>query len=93
MADPERLVDRLVSRLLGTGVAVSGLLLAAGLLAGPAAGERLLRWGIILLISTPAARVVLVAGAFGAQRQWRMFGASVGVLGLLAAGAMLGTGH
>ncbi len=90
MVDAERFVDRLVSRLLGSGVAVSGLLLAAGLMAAPPAGERLLHWGIVLLIATPVARVVLVAGAFAAQRQWRMFWASAGVLGLLAAGALLG---
>ncbi len=93
MADRERFVDRLVSRLLGTGVAVSGLLLAAGLFTAAPMGERLLHWGIVLLIATPVSRVVLLAGAFAAQKEWRMFWASAGVLGLLAAGALTGAGH
>lgn len=81
---------RRVSRLLGAGVAASGLLLAAGLMAPAGRRDSLLRAGILLLIFTPVARVALLAGTFALRKEWRMFLVSAGVLGLLGGGILLG---
>lgn len=65
----------LIGRVLRTGVVTSTVCLAIGLplsLAFPAlaAGARLLNIGILFLIATPAARVVLSMIEFILEREW-----------------------
>ena len=65
----------LIGRVLRTGVVTSIVCLAIGLplsLAGPAseAGVRLLNIGILFLIATPAARVVLSTIEYILERDW-----------------------
>lgn len=46
--------------------------------------------GILLLIATPAARVILLGVAFARLREWAFLAASVVVLAVLALGVILG---
>lgn len=81
-----------IHHLLLGGVLASALLMAAGLLVSPWArplGMASMRAGILLLILTPVLRVVRLAAGYGRARDWPFFWASLGVLGLLAAGIAL----
>jgi uncharacterized membrane protein len=62
-----------------------------GLLAGlePAG---LLDLGLLILLATPAARVLALTVAFARRREWVFAGASIAVLVILAAGVVLGLG-
>ena len=64
-------LDRLIEGLLSVGVVLSGLLLLVGLARHDPA---LLRTGILLLMWTPVARVVVVTLALVGERDW-VFGA------------------
>jgi uncharacterized membrane protein len=79
--------ERLMGRLLGLGVTVSTVLLAAGLVltfAGRAEGAAwLLDTGLIVLMATPVTRVVLACAEFTRSRDWLFAAASLGVLGVL----------
>jgi uncharacterized membrane protein len=77
---PTRL-DRAVEVVLTAGLAVSALLLLAGLLAGR---SRLLWWGILLLILTPVSRVVVVTVGLLHRRDWPFAAVSLWILGVLA---------
>jgi uncharacterized membrane protein len=64
-----------VGRLLGIGVLVSSACLAAGLVSALVVGETrfarvLLSAGLVLLMATPAARVVLSAVSYLRRRDW-----------------------
>lgn len=80
--------ERLIGRLLGLGVAVSTGLLALGLLltfiAPGDAAAALLNWGMLVLMATPATRVVLACAEFTRSREWFFALASLGVLAVLA---------
>ncbi len=81
MSGPSRL-DRVVEGVLTAGLALSGLLLLAGLLAG---NRRTLLWaGVLVLLLTPVARVVVVTVAFLQQRDWTFALVSLWILGVLA---------
>jgi uncharacterized membrane protein len=84
------LFERILGRLLWTGVGLSTALLASGLvlrLLSPDAGmlaSWLLNAGLIVLMATPATRVVLACAEFTRRREWFFALASLGVLGVLA---------
>ena len=83
-------LDAAVAGLLLLGVSVSGVLMAAGLLAGGAGGDMMILRGTLVLILTPVLRVALVAVGFALRRDWLYCVVSLGVLGLLGV-AMLKT--
>jgi uncharacterized membrane protein len=74
-ADADRGFEVAVGRLLGIGVLVSSACLAAGLVSALASGETgfpraLLSAGLVLLMATPVARVVLSAVSYLRRRDW-----------------------
>lgn len=79
--------EYLMGRLLWLGVSISTALLGVGLLwtliAPGAAATRLLHAGLLVLMATPATRVVLACGEFARTRDWLFALASLGVLGVL----------
>ena len=81
MTGPTRL-DRIVEGVLTGGLALSALLLLAGLLSG---NRRTLLWaGVLVLLLTPVARVVVVTVAFLQQRDWVFALVSIWILAVLA---------
>jgi uncharacterized membrane protein len=81
-------LEVLIGRVLRAGVVASSLCIACGLaifLVVPDAGSALLNVGILLLIATPAARVVLSIVAFGIERDWPFVALTTIVLAELAA--------
>lgn len=80
VAGPTRL-DGAVEVVLTLGLALSGLLLLAGLLAGQG---RLLWAGMLVLLLTPAARVVVVTVGLVQRRDWVFALVSIWILGVLA---------
>lgn len=46
--------------------------------------------GVLALIATPAARVVVLAWQFARRREWAMTAVSLAVLGILTCGVVLG---
>lgn len=84
-------LELLIGRVLRIGVTVSSVFLAAGLAAAlvhPGSGTTLLNIGIIVLICTPAARVVLSIFEYLMERDWVFFGLTGIVLLELIAGAV-----
>jgi uncharacterized membrane protein len=75
-----RALERTVEVALTAGVAVSGLLLVAGLVLGSATP---LWWGVLLLIVTPLVRVVVVTVGLVLDHDWLFAGVSLFVLGVL----------
>lgn len=82
-----------VARALGTGTAVSGILLAAGLLAPAPLGPRLILAGITVMVATPFARVLVLTVALGRRREWPFMWAGILVLVLLSLSIVLGRVH
>ena len=68
---------------LKVGLAVSTTLLVAGLLSG---FDGPLRWGVLLLMLTPVARVLVVTVALAVERDWTFTVVSLFVLAVLASG-------
>ena len=84
---------RFAGAALRVGVWASVAIMAAALVLSvlrPGRGETLAWLGVAVLVATPLLRVVFLAAAFARGRQWRLLAASVAVLGLLAAGIVLG---
>jgi uncharacterized membrane protein len=75
-----RTLERIVEAALTAGVAVSGLLLVAGLVLGSAAP---LWWGVLLLILTPVVRVLVVTVGLILDHDWLFASVSLFVLGVL----------
>ena len=75
-----RMLERIVEVALTAGVAVSGLLLVAGLVLGATAP---LWWGVLLLMVTPVARVLVVTVGLILDHDWLFAGISLFVLGVL----------
>ena len=74
-AEGDRGFEVAVGRLLGIGVLISSTCLAAGLVMALARGDNgpartLLSAGLVLLMATPAARVVLSAISYLRRRDW-----------------------
>jgi len=80
LTGPSRL-DRLVEMVLTGGLAVSALLLLTGLLSGR---PRLLWLGVLALLLTPVARVVVVTGGLLLRRDWFFAAVSLWIMGVLA---------
>jgi uncharacterized membrane protein len=83
-----RSLDARLGRVLGVGVVASTSLLAVGLVIaffrpGPVSSW-LLQAGLVLLMATPVARVVVSAVEFARLREWFFAGACLGVLAVLA---------
>jgi len=76
---PTRL-DRAIEVTLTSGLAASALLLVLGL---PLGRQDLLRWGILLLMLTPVARVVIVTIGLFARRDVVFAGISLWILVIL----------
>jgi uncharacterized membrane protein len=73
-ASAERL-ERILGRVLGVGVSVSSICLAAGLLTTLAGGgsvvaRALLHAGIVVLLATPVVRVAVSSVGYARQRDW-----------------------
>lgn len=83
----DRELGALVHRLLFWGVAASGALVAAGLLAARSA---VVEAGLVLLMATPVARVAALAWFFGRKGETRFAAISGSVLALLGLGLALG---
>lgn len=77
-------MERAVEVALTAGVAVSGLLLVAGLLLGTTAP---MWWGVLLLIATPVLRVLVVTIGLVLDHDWLFVGVSLFVLGVLLSSA------
>jgi uncharacterized membrane protein len=83
-------LETTLGRVLGTGVMLSTLALAAGLVSALALGESpltttLLTAGVVLLISTPIARVVISCLTYLRRRDWTFVVLTLIVLGELLA--------
>ncbi len=86
-----------LGRTLGAGTALATVLLALGLLlqlAGAHAGlsDRLARTGLIVLMATPVARVVISVAEYAGQRDWPFLALTLTVLGMLMVSFLLGVG-
>jgi uncharacterized membrane protein len=81
--DRARSLERVIETALGAGVAMSGMLLVAGLVLGSSAP---LRWGIVLLMLTPVGRVVTLTLGLALQRDWPFMLVSLWVLGVMLTG-------
>lgn len=79
-------MERAIEAVLTGGLLVSGLLLVAGLSLGT---ENALRWGVILLMLTPVARVLILTVGLIHERDWPFALVSLFVLAVLAAGILL----
>lgn len=79
-------LEKLIEAVLGAGLALSAALLGAGLLLGRA---ELLRLGLLLLMSTPAARVVVLTFGLLAERDWLFALVSFWILAVLASSLAL----
>ncbi|MBA2354278.1 MAG: DUF1634 domain-containing protein [Acidobacteria bacterium] len=81
--------ERLLGHTLGLGVAVSTALLAVGLLwslvAPDPIADALLNVGLLVLMATPVARVVLSCAEYVRRRDWFFAASSLGVLAVLGA--------
>ncbi len=84
MSSHARTLERVVEVALTAGVAVSGLLLVAGLLLGSPAT---MWWGVLLLIATPVLRVLVVTIGLVLDHDWPFVGVSLFVLGVLLSSA------
>ena len=76
-------LDRAIEAVLTAGVLASGGLLLAGFAFGR---EGLLRWGILLLMATPVARVVVVTLGLLHEKDWLFTLVSLWILAVLASG-------
>lgn len=85
MAGVERL-ERIVELVLSGGLAISTVLLLAGLGLG---SDAPLRWGILLLMVTPVVRVVVVTVGLAQERDWLFTLLSLFVLGVLFSGILV----
>jgi hypothetical protein len=79
LAGPSRL-DRVVEIVLSAGLLLSALLLLAGLLAGR---PGVLWLGVLVMLLTPVARVVVVTAGLLLRRDWIFAAVSLWILGVL----------
>ena len=91
MTDTAARLERVIAIVLRAGMTTSSICLAAGLVlafAGPAAGaDLLLHGGIIILLATPVARVLISIVEYVRQRDWRFAALTALVLMELMASA------
>ena len=79
-------LEDVIEKALKVGLALSTGLLVVGLILNAAA---LLRWGILLLMLTPVARVAVVTVGLALERDWTFTIVSFAVLAILASGIWL----
>jgi uncharacterized membrane protein len=82
-------LERAVEVTLATGLGLSATLLVLGLVLGR---QDVLRWGMILLMLTPVARVVVVTVGFLWRREVLFGLVSLWILGILAMSMSVGLG-
>lgn len=82
----ETRLDRAVEAVLSGGLLLSAALLVGGLLLG---SEPALRWGVMLLMATPAARVVVLTVGLLLRRDWAFALVSLWILSVLAASVLV----
>ena len=80
MSSATSALDRTIEVVLMGGLAVSAVLLVAGVALDR---EVLLRWGILVLMATPVARVVVVTIGMLRERDWLFAAISVWILSVL----------
>lgn len=95
MADAR--LERWLGTTLGAGTIVATALLALGLmlqLAGVSAGlsDWLSRVGLIVLMATPVARVVISVAEYAGQRDWPFLALTLAVLAMLLVSVLIGVG-
>ena len=83
MRSPDLRLERAIEVALTGGVLTSGLLLLLGLTTGPLA---LLRWGVVLLMLTPVARVLVLTVGLFHERDYLFGVLSLWILAVLASG-------
>ena len=76
-------LEDVIEKALTVGLALSTGLLLVGLILDAAT---LLRWGIVLLMLTPVARVAVVTVGLALERDWTFTIVSFAVLAILASG-------
>ncbi len=86
-------LERILGRVLLAGVIASTIILAAGLLLwmtarGAAAGEHLLRAGLMVLMVTPVVRVLVSFAQYLHDRDW-VFAGLTGTVLLVLAGSLV----
>jgi uncharacterized membrane protein len=88
-----RTLEVRLGRVLGVGIVISTALLVVGLTLFMVWSGRTSYWllqaGLLILMATPVARVVVSAVEFVRLREWFFALASLGVLGVLATGVWL----
>jgi uncharacterized membrane protein len=80
MSSTTSALDRTIEVVLMGGLAVSAALLVGGLALDR---EALLRWGILVLMATPVARVVVVTIGMLRERDWLFAAISLWILSVL----------
>lgn len=90
MSSATSALDRTIEVVLMGGLAVSAALLVAGLALGRA---DLLRWGILVLMTTPVARVVVVTIGMLRERDWLFAAVSLWILAVLGSSVYVATGR
>jgi uncharacterized membrane protein len=80
-------IEQAVEAVLSAGIVASTLLLGAGLLLHL---NEALRWGILILMATPVARVAILTVGLLLRRDVVFAGLSLFVLGVLAMGILRG---
>jgi uncharacterized membrane protein len=90
MSSATSALDRTIEVVLMGGLAVSAALLVAGLALGRA---DLLRWGILVLMTTPVARVVVVTIGMLRERDWLFAAVSVWILAVLGSSVYVALGR
>jgi uncharacterized membrane protein len=76
-------LEDVIEKALSAGLALSTFMLVLGLVLG---ADRPLRWGIVLLMVTPVARVAVVTLGLAIDRDWTFAAISAFVLAVLAGG-------
>jgi uncharacterized membrane protein len=90
MSSATSALDRTIEVVLMGGLAVSAALLVAGLALGR---SDLLRWGMLVLMTTPVARVVVVTIGMLRERDWLFAAISIWILAVLGSSVYVATGR
>jgi uncharacterized membrane protein len=90
MSSTTSALDRTIEVVLMGGLAVSAAFLVAGLALGRA---DFLRWGILVLMTTPVARVVVVTIGMLRDRDWLFAAVSIWILFVLGSSVYVATGR
>jgi uncharacterized membrane protein len=89
MSSTTSALDRTIEVVLMGGLLIAAALLVGGLLLDRAA---FLRWGILVLMTTPVARVVVVTIGMLREKDWLFAAVSLWILAVLASSAYVAAG-